>query len=388
MGARHPVLTKAFFLLYSMFALLLGACGGGYGSGGGGSGPGGATCGGTYGTVCPPPTVSISAPAANATVSGTVSLTATAAAASQYDVTVSSVAFAVDGTSVGTATASPYTYMWNSTTVANGAHSITATVTDSAGDKATSAAVSVTVSNAGAAAVMEPGQIFPVPSSKASGTARVSLQPETGAVSGSVTLNGLTARAVTINAGFAGTTGEVVTTLAPRAGRPGEWEIPQGTTLSTEDATALMQGRLYVIATSAEHPSGELRGQLAPDSVRVAFSALAATPEEAALGVPASGVAATTVDSAARTLTVHVNTSGVEDATAARVTSDADGTKVAELARDSADPGHFATELAPLSAAGLAAFKAGRLSVSVSSAAAPAGAIRGQIPPEDATRGD
>jgi len=91
-----------------------------------------------------PPTVSLTAPAAGATVSGTaVTLSATAA----DNVAVAKVDFFVDGALVGTDTSSPYSISWNSTTVANGSHSFTARATDTAGNATTSAAVTATVSN-------------------------------------------------------------------------------------------------------------------------------------------------------------------------------------------------------------------------------------------------
>jgi Bacterial Ig domain/CHRD domain len=378
MHAPQPNPTRLLILAYSALFAVLAACGGGYGSSGGGGG-GGVTCGGAYNVACPPPTVSISAPAANATVSGTVVLTATATAASQYGVTVASVEFLVDNASVGTVMASPYTFMWDSTKVANGDHTLSAMVTDSVGGNATSPGVVVNVQNAGAmGAVLEPMQIFPTPSSKASGTARINVQ-ESGALSGQVTLSGMTARTVTINTGFAGASGDEVLALTAHGGRAGEWDVPEGTQLGSEQLAALMQGRLYVIATSRAYPDGEVRGQLAPESIRVTFSTLSASPAEAARGGSASGMAATTVDTNARTLTVHVDSSGLEAATAAQVSGA--GGKLAELARDSVDPGHFSTELARISAADVESFKAGQWSVSVAAAAAPEGAIRGEIRP-------
>jgi len=87
------------------------------------------------------PTVAISSPAANATVSGTsVSLTATAS----DDVGVANVQFQVDGTLVGSVTAAPYTVTWDSTTVGSGTHALQAIASDAAGNIA-SASESVTV---------------------------------------------------------------------------------------------------------------------------------------------------------------------------------------------------------------------------------------------------
>jgi hypothetical protein len=94
-----------------------------------------------------PPTVSITAPAGGATVSGTaVSLSATAT----DNVGVSSVQFKLDGANLGAAdTTAPYAATWNTTTATNGTHTLTAVATDAAGNTTTSAPVTVTVSNQG-----------------------------------------------------------------------------------------------------------------------------------------------------------------------------------------------------------------------------------------------
>lgn len=389
MDARHPILTRTLMTFAgALVATAITACGG-YGGGGNYGGGGGGSCGGAYMNQCPPPTVSITAPTAGMTVSGTVAITASAAPAAGYNnLTIASVQFFVDGTSVGTATASPYTVNWDSTKATNGSHSLTAKATDSMNDSTTSSAVMVTVTGGMAAAAMSSAQIFPTPDSKASGMARISVAPDTGAVSGSVSLSGMAARSVTINQGFAGSTGEAVVTLAPRAGSAGEFVVPANVTLSAEQAAAFAQGRLYVIATSAANPNGEIRGQLAPESVRVTFSELATSPEAAALGLRASGVAATTVDTRAGTLTVHVRTAGIDDATAARVLSGAAATPLAELARSPVEMSHFSTELARISASDVESFEAGRLSVSVAASAAPAGALQGAISAEAASAGN
>ncbi len=91
-----------------------------------------------------PPTTSITSPAGGATVSGTVTVSATAA----DDVGVSRVEFFVDGSLAGTDTSSPYAIGWNTTTAANGAHSLQTRAYDAAGNVGSSAAVGVTVSNA------------------------------------------------------------------------------------------------------------------------------------------------------------------------------------------------------------------------------------------------
>lgn len=90
------------------------------------------------------PTVSVTSPAGGASVSGNVTLTASAG----DDVGVAGVRFEVDGTAVGTEdTTAPYSVSWPSTSVANGTHAIRAVARDAAGNTAASPPVSVTVSN-------------------------------------------------------------------------------------------------------------------------------------------------------------------------------------------------------------------------------------------------
>jgi Concanavalin A-like lectin/glucanases superfamily/Bacterial Ig-like domain/Bacterial Ig domain/PKD domain/Glucose / Sorbosone dehydrogenase len=92
------------------------------------------------------PTVSITAPAAGATVSNTVSVDANAS----DDVAVASVEFRVDGNLVSTDTAAPWSASWNTRTTTNASHDLTAVARDGAGNPATSATVSVTVDNSAA----------------------------------------------------------------------------------------------------------------------------------------------------------------------------------------------------------------------------------------------
>jgi hypothetical protein len=91
------------------------------------------------------PVVSVSAPAAGATVSGTVSVSASAS----DNVGVAGVQFLVDGANLGAEdTVAPYTLNWSTTTAGNGVHLVSARARDAAGNQTTSATVSVTVANA------------------------------------------------------------------------------------------------------------------------------------------------------------------------------------------------------------------------------------------------
>jgi subtilisin family serine protease len=96
--------------------------------------------GGTSDTT--PPTVSFAAPSGGATVSGIVSV----AVAAGDNVGVASVSLKVDDVLFGGNTSAPYTFSWNTATTSNGAHTLTATASDAAGNQS-STSISVTVNN-------------------------------------------------------------------------------------------------------------------------------------------------------------------------------------------------------------------------------------------------
>jgi len=90
-----------------------------------------------------PPTVSMTAPANGATVSGSnVTVSATAA----DDVGVVGVQFLLDGSPLGAETTSPpYTIAWDATATPLGSHTLAARARDASGKQTTSTAVTVTV---------------------------------------------------------------------------------------------------------------------------------------------------------------------------------------------------------------------------------------------------
>ncbi len=90
-----------------------------------------------------PPTVSLTAPAAG-NVSGTITVSANAT----DNIGVTGVQFLLDGVNLGTEDlVSPYSISWNTTTVTNGNHTLTARARDAAGNTTTSTSVAVTVNN-------------------------------------------------------------------------------------------------------------------------------------------------------------------------------------------------------------------------------------------------
>jgi serine protease len=89
------------------------------------------------------PTTSITSPSNGATVSGTISV----AASASDNVGVTKVEFYLDGALASTDTSSPYSWSWNTTTVANGPYTLSSKAYDASGNVGSSATITVTVSN-------------------------------------------------------------------------------------------------------------------------------------------------------------------------------------------------------------------------------------------------
>lgn len=113
------------------------------GSGGSGSGStGGSSGGGSVDTT--PPVVTVTSPASGSKVSGTIMLRATAT----DNVGIAGVQFRIDGTVAGAEErVAPYETDFNTASLSDGTHTITATARDAAGNTTTSAPVTFTVAN-------------------------------------------------------------------------------------------------------------------------------------------------------------------------------------------------------------------------------------------------
>jgi hypothetical protein len=89
-----------------------------------------------------PPTVGITSPSSGAAIFGTAAVQVSAT----DNVGVASVSLYVDGVLFATTTASPYVFAWNTTSLANATHTLSAQASDAAGNMG-SATISVNVSN-------------------------------------------------------------------------------------------------------------------------------------------------------------------------------------------------------------------------------------------------
>lgn len=352
-----------------------------------------AGCGGSSGSSAPPPpppppppdstapTVSaVEAPAGTANRIVTLNLTAS------DDVGVTEVRFFVDGTLLGSVTATPFTLGWDTSGEAEGDHELTAEAEDAAGNIATSAAVTVTVRNMVEFAVDLSGE-EEVPAADSQGSAQAALMVDlvSGAVQGEVTVTGITPSAAHIHDAFAGISGPILIPLDQDPADPARFIVPTDATLDAAGVDRLLAGALYVNVHTAALPAGEVRGQILPEGFVLRFTDLAGFESVPQVDSAAGGRAAITLDQLNGALVVQAQIEGLDDADQAHVHdayAGATGPVLVPLNQDPMDTGRWFVDDGSLNAAGLDAFAAGRLYVNIHSPANPAGEIRGQVIPE------
>ena len=201
-------------------------------------------------------------------------------------------------------------------------------------------------------------------------------------ITATVTLTGLTADAVTIRGGAAGSTGSERFALAPGT-NANEW-ILADSALAATDIDAIAGGELYVLITTAAAPNGALRGQILPDGIDVERISLVA--EQVPTGSDSSALAKAwaTVDGAASLLTIHAVANGLDDADSAALRdalAGETGPVLATLAQDPADVTHWSVESIPYSQAIQDAFARGASYIELTTPTLPDGALRGQFVP-------
>lgn len=241
----------------------------------------------------------------------------------------------------------------------------------------TSATSTVTADPVTKTAILTGDQQVPAVTTAATGSASFTLDRASGALSGSVKLDGVTATSVHIHDGAAGINGGVVVNLNETAAST--WSVPANTVLTATQIASFNNGALYVNAHSSAQPAGELRGQIGMEVYSASASGKHNTPATAST---ATGTGSVVLDPATKALSGSLTLSGMT-ATMVHIHTGAvgvNGDVVVNLTESPAGSGKWAIPAnTVLTDAQLASLRAGELYFNAHSAAFPAGEIRGQI---------
>ena len=211
------------------------------------------------------------------------------------------------------------------------------------------------------------------------GTGTLTLSSPSRALSGSITLDSLSATAAHIHDGVAGVNGAVIVPLAETSAGSGTWAVPAGTVLTEAQATAFAAGGLYFNAHSTANPGGEIRGQIG----RQVFAAQLSAAQEVPLNAStATGNGFIAFDPVTKAFTARLALSGVT-ATAAHIHTGAIGANGAvlfPLSETATGSGVWVAAAGTMvTDAQIASLTSGGLYFNAHSAAFPGGEIRGQI---------
>jgi hypothetical protein len=112
-------------------------------------------------------------------------------------------------------------------------------------------------------AVLSGGEEVPPVVTSAGGSGRLEVNDTTGAATGSLTITTAptsTVIAAHVYQGPRGANGGIVVVLENSG--PGVWSVPVGKALSPAQINTFTAGGLYFNVRTAEHPNGEIRGQI------------------------------------------------------------------------------------------------------------------------------
>jgi CHRD domain len=112
-------------------------------------------------------------------------------------------------------------------------------------------------------AVVSGGEEVPAVATGAGGSGRLDVNDATGAASGSLTIATAptsTVISVQVQEGARGANGSIVIVLENSGA--GVWSVPAGKALSPAQINTFSAGGLYFNVRTAEHPIGEIRGQI------------------------------------------------------------------------------------------------------------------------------
>lgn len=231
------------------------------------------------------------------------------------------------------------------------------------------------------AATLTAAQIFPAPVTTATGSGSVTVDKNSGSLSGSMTVANVTPTTVELGDAYAGAQSAAIAMLVKNATDANRWDIAAAAALDAQQRTDLAAGKLYVLVRSAAFPDGELRAQLLPTGIVIKFAPLTGSAEVPPVVSAATGRITVTVDTAGLHAAAHINVVGL-GVTGAELATGAAGTvgaQLATLAVDAGDPSHYFNDAIVLTSADATNFTQGLWYGNALTAAHPSGELRGQL---------
>jgi len=225
-----------------------------------------------------------------------------------------------------------------------------------------------------------------VPSNNSTATAQANftLNKESGALSGSVTVSNLNDATMShIHAGFAGSNGSAVVTLEANDDNT-VFSVPDNTVLDSNQMEALLKGMYYVNVHSPTYPAGEIRGQILHSTIKTYSLNLDGSQEVPAVTTTASATAALTLNSISGALNGTVTVSDLSDTTAAHIHTGfagSNGSALVPLEANDDNTVFSVPDNTTLDSSQMDALMKGMYYINVHSTSNPGGEIRGQILP-------
>jgi hypothetical protein len=221
-------------------------------------------------------------------------------------------------------------------------------------------------------AVLSGAQVVPATQSKASGTARLSLQDDGVTLKYDITQNAASATAVNLHVGAPGESGGVIHPLTPVSAH-----MTGTITLAEGEPDELSTGMLYIdVQTTSAFPAGELRGQVVSPGSEIFVAAAEGSQEIPEITSDLQAHASFIVNANKDTARYHFATTGSPvDVRVQR----AIGGLVGPVAYPLSPVGTAIDGSLTLSANDAADIEGGHWYLNVVTSAYPAGEIRGQV---------
>lgn len=170
-------------------------------------------------------------------------------------------------------------------------------------------------------------EVPPVMGNTASGTANISLDPATGAITGDLQVLNLSGDAVAahLHGAFAGNNGAVIFGLET-IDNGQTWSVPEGSAITVDQQSMFLNGGTYLNVHTADNPGGEVRGQIVPDGIDVIRNTLSGDQEVPAVSTSGSASSVLTVNQSTGAIWATVVTDLPEAAMMAHIHQAAAGT--------------------------------------------------------------